>query len=89
MFSAVAALTATLAAPAAGADAVDNYLAKIPAGQISCDTDSKYWTNASDAETFALVDAAGTLRSHYFGNKMKVNYLVNLKSGMCPEDCSY
>lgn len=87
MFSAVAALTATLAAPAAGA--VDNYLAKIPAGQISSDTDSKYWTNASDAETFALVDAAGTLRRHYFGNKMQVNYLFNLKSGMCPEDCSY
>lgn len=44
---------------------------------------------ASDAETFALVDAASILRRHFFGNKMKVNYLVNLKSGMCPEDCSY
>lgn len=48
MFSAAAALSVTLAAPAAGADAVDDYLAKIPAGQISCDTASKYWTNASD-----------------------------------------
>ncbi|MDY6051046.1 MAG: biotin synthase BioB [Rothia sp. (in: high G+C Gram-positive bacteria)] len=44
---------------------------------------------ASDAETFALVDAASRLRRHYFGNTVKVNYLVNLKSGLCPEDCTY
>lgn len=45
--------------------------------------------NTSDADTFSLVDAASTVRRHYFGNKVKVNYLVNLKSGMCPEDCTY
>lgn len=45
--------------------------------------------NASDAETFALVDAASTLRRHFFANTVKVNYLVNLKSGLCPEDCTY
>lgn len=43
----------------------------------------------SDAETFGLVEAASRLRRHYFGNSVKVNYLVNLKSGMCPEDCTY
>ena len=45
--------------------------------------------NLDDSQTFALVDAASTLRRAHFGNKMKVNYLVNLKSGLCPEDCSY
>lgn len=45
--------------------------------------------NLSDAETFNLVAAASTLRRHFFDNKVKVNYLVNLKSGLCPEDCSY
>lgn len=44
---------------------------------------------ATDAQTFALVDAAARLRRHYFGNTVKVNYLVNLKSGLCPEDCTY
>ena len=44
---------------------------------------------ATDAQTFALVDAAARLRRHYFGNAVKVNYLVNLKSGLCPEDCTY
>ena len=39
--------------------------------------------------TLPLVGAAGTLRRKYFGNSVKVNYLVNLKSGLCPEDCTY
>ncbi|MGG5752914.1 biotin synthase BioB [Zafaria sp. Z1313] len=42
-----------------------------------------------DSATFALVAAAGTLRRRHFGNTVKVNYLVNLKSGLCPEDCTY
>jgi len=42
-----------------------------------------------DSQTLPLVAAAGQLRRHYFGTTMKVNYLINLKSGLCPEDCSY
>jgi biotin synthase len=36
-----------------------------------------------------VVAAAGRLRREHFGNTVKVNYLVNLKSGLCPEDCHY
>ncbi|MFZ0384772.1 MAG: biotin synthase BioB [Solirubrobacteraceae bacterium] len=42
-----------------------------------------------DDEVMALVAAAGRLRREHFGDLVKVNYLVNLKSGLCPEDCSY
>lgn len=42
-----------------------------------------------DATTLGLVAAAGVLRRRHFGNTVKVNYLVNLKSGLCPEDCTY
>ena len=42
-----------------------------------------------DERTLELVAAAGTLRRKHFGNTVKVNYLVNLKSGLCPEDCTY
>ncbi|MGO2534242.1 MAG: biotin synthase BioB, partial [Arthrobacter rhombi] len=42
-----------------------------------------------DEETLALVGAAGELRRRHFSNTVKVNYLVNLKSGLCPEDCTY
>ncbi|KRV49786.1 biotin synthase [Wenjunlia vitaminophila] len=44
---------------------------------------------ASDAETLDVVAAAGRVRNHWFGRRVKLNYLVNLKSGLCPEDCSY
>lgn len=42
-----------------------------------------------DAEVLGAVAAAGRLRRHWFGNTVKRNYLVNLKSGMCAEDCGY
>ena len=46
--SAATALTVGLSAPAASADMVDDYLAKVPAGQISCEQATKYYTNPSD-----------------------------------------
>ena len=44
---------------------------------------------ANDDELLDLVAAAGRLRRKHFGATVKVNYLVNLKSGLCPEDCNY
>ncbi|MFT3876723.1 MAG: biotin synthase BioB [Propioniciclava sp.] len=42
-----------------------------------------------DALTYPLVAAAGRIRRHHHGTTVKVNHLVNLKSGKCPEDCFY
>jgi biotin synthase len=42
-----------------------------------------------DEEMPAIVAAAHVLRRRYFGNTVKVNFLVNIKSGICPEDCHY
>jgi len=44
---------------------------------------------APDEEMPAIVAAASRLRRRYFGNTVKVNFLVNIKSGICPEDCHY
>lgn len=43
----------------------------------------------SDAGTLELTAAVGRVRRAFFGDRVKLNYLVNMKSGMCPEDCSY
>lgn len=43
----------------------------------------------SDDELLDVVAAAGVVRRRWFGWRVKLNYLVNLKSGLCPEDCSY
>jgi biotin synthase len=43
----------------------------------------------SDDELLDVVAAAGKVRRRWFGRRVKLNYLVNLKSGLCPEDCFY
>ncbi|MEV1046361.1 biotin synthase BioB [Streptomyces sp. NPDC049916] len=43
----------------------------------------------SDGDLLDVVAAAGKVRRQWFGRRVKLNYLVNLKSGLCPEDCSY
>ncbi|MFI9628022.1 biotin synthase BioB [Streptomyces sp. NPDC052042] len=44
---------------------------------------------SSDDDLLDVVAAAGKVRRQWFGRRVKLNYLVNLKSGLCPEDCSY
>ncbi|GAA4878210.1 biotin synthase BioB [Kitasatospora terrestris] len=43
----------------------------------------------TDDELMDVVAAAGRVRRQWFGRRVKLNYLVNLKSGLCPEDCNY
>ncbi len=44
---------------------------------------------APDSDVMAIVAAAAEVRQKYFGRRVKLNYLVNVKSGLCPEDCNY
>lgn len=37
----------------------------------------------------SLLDAAFLVRRKFFGKRIKLNFLLNVKSGLCPEDCSY
>lgn len=45
--------------------------------------------HSDDSELMGILAAAGQVRRHFFANRVRLNYLVNLKSGLCPEDCSY
>lgn len=42
-----------------------------------------------DDEVLPLVAEVARIRRRHFGGRVKLNYLVNLKSGLCPENCSY
>jgi biotin synthase len=44
---------------------------------------------APDEDVPALVAAAFRVRSHHFGRRVRLNFLVNAKSGHCGEDCGY
>lgn len=42
-----------------------------------------------DEELLELLQGAYTIRRHYYGNKVKLNMIINTKSGLCPENCGY
>lgn len=44
---------------------------------------------AQDDELLPLLHAAFQVRRHFFGKKVKLNMILNAKSGLCPEDCGY
>src|SRR5258707_15161215 len=33
--------------------------------------------------------AAYRVRRHHFGNRVRLHFLLNAQSGLCPEDCHY
>ncbi len=42
-----------------------------------------------DDEILDLMHAAYRVRQRYFGKSVQLYFLMNAKSGLCPEDCSY
>lgn len=44
---------------------------------------------ARDEELLDILNAAFMIRHHYYGKKVKLNMIINTKSGLCPEDCGY
>ena len=42
-----------------------------------------------EEELLDLVSACYRVRRHYHGNRVKLNMLINAKSGLCAEDCGY
>lgn len=45
--------------------------------------------HSPDEELLDLLAAAYRVRRRYFGNRVQLYFLVNAKSGLCPEDCGY
>ncbi len=44
---------------------------------------------APDEVLLDQLAAAYRVRRHYWGNKVRLHYLLNAQSGLCPEDCNY
>ena len=45
--------------------------------------------DSPDTEILDLMAAAYRVRHHHFGNTVQLFFLMNAKSGLCPEDCGY
>lgn len=70
-------------------NAFDQLAESILAGKPATEDEALSVLRAHDDELLDVVAAAGRLRREHFANTVKVNYLVNLKSGLCPENCNY
>ena len=87
-------MTATQDAPAvdprpAAALDPEALVDRIEAGHVLTAEEAVAVLDAPDADTFRIVAAASRLREKHFGRTVKVNYLVSLKTGLCPENCTY
>ena len=76
-------------APAAVATSPEELVDRIEAGHRLTAEEALAVLSTPDADTFRLVAAASRLRERHFGRTVKVTYLVSLKTGLCPEDCTY
>ncbi|NUP49733.1 MAG: biotin synthase BioB [Catenulispora sp.] len=87
-------MTSTPAIPAPGAHTeLDALLSALVGGALERRTPTREQALAllatGDDALLDVVAAAGRVRRAFFGRRVKLNYLVNMKSGLCPEDCFY
>ena len=62
---------------------------KALAGEVITREEARAVLRAPDEELLRLIAAAGRVRRAYYGTRVKLNYLLNVKSGLCAEDCHY
>ncbi|WP_174734478.1 biotin synthase BioB [Mesobacillus harenae] len=58
-------------------------------GQELTDEEAISILECPDEELLELLQGAYTIRRHHYGNKVKLNMIINTKSGLCPENCGY
>src|SRR3989442_6059744 len=59
------------------------------AGEAITPDEARAVLAAPDEELLPLVATVGRVRRAHFGTAVKLNFLLNVKSGLCPEDCHY
>lgn len=62
---------------------------EILAGSMASPEQAEQILASSDLELLDIISAAFRLRHQYFGKTVQLYFLVNAKSGLCPEDCGY
>ncbi|EOS57333.1 biotin synthase BioB [Paenibacillus barengoltzii] len=67
----------------------DTFAKKALCGEVLTLEEGLSVLHASQDQLLPLMDAAYRVRRYYYGNKVKLNMIINAKSGLCPEDCGY
>lgn len=58
-------------------------------GECLSREESRAVLQAPDQELLSQLAAAYRVRHHYWGNRVRLHFLLNAQSGLCPEDCHY
>lgn len=66
-----------------------NLAERVVSGEEITDEEGLSILNCPDDELLLLLQGAYKIRSHYYGNKVILNMIINAKSGLCPENCGY
>ena len=59
------------------------------AGELIAREEALAVLRAPDEVLLDQLAAAYRVRRHYWGNKVRLHFLLNAQSGLCPEDCHY
>lgn len=62
---------------------------KALAGEVLTQSESLAVLNAPDAVLLDQLAAVHRVRRHYWGDRVRLHFLLNAQSGLCPEDCHY
>lgn len=59
------------------------------AGRVLARDAARAVLTAPDTELLDQLAAAYRVRRHHWGNRVRLHFLLNAQSGLCPEDCNY
>ena len=66
-----------------------NFASRVLAGDSLSREEAVEILLAPEEDLLDLMQAAFRVRRHYFGKTVQLYFLMNAKSGLCPEDCTY
>lgn len=72
-----------------GASRWQTFASRVLAGQPLTPEEAAEVLQCPDEEILDLMHAAYRVRHHHFGKTVQLYFLMNAKSGLCPEDCGY
>ncbi|WP_232214593.1 biotin synthase BioB [Rubidibacter lacunae] len=59
------------------------------AGEQLTRSEARAVLSGPDSELLAQLAAAYRVRRYYWGDRVRLHFLLNAQSGLCPEDCNY
>lgn len=67
----------------------DAYADRSLAGECLTRDDARAVLSSSDDDLLDVLAASYRVRRQYWGNRVRLHFLLNAQSGLCPEDCHY